>query len=135
MPARRFPPTLFAAVALFTPPAAVRGEDPAAKPPAAPLTSLEVHPERVNLHGPRNRQRLVVLGTYADGRRWDLTREAKFQSGAAGVAAVDAAGVVRPAGDGQTAVTAEAGGRSVSVPVVVKDATAEWPVSFSREVV
>src|SRR5262245_65177333 len=104
-----------------------------AEQPRAALKSLTVFPERVNLDGPRDEQRLVVLGEYADGRRWDLTREATFTPSAAKVAKADG-GVVRPVGDGVAVVTARAGGQSVNVPVTVKRATAEVPVSFSREV-
>ncbi|HXG12421.1 MAG TPA: DUF1549 and DUF1553 domain-containing protein [Gemmataceae bacterium] len=107
---------------------------PKAEPPQAPLRALEVFPPEVNLDGPRDEQRLAVLGEYADGRRWDLSREAGFTTGSPDVARVEA-GVVRPVGDGETAITVQAGGQSVVVPVRVRRATADLPVSFSREVV
>jgi hypothetical protein len=108
---------------------------PKAEPPRAALKSLAILPAEVNLTGPRDSQRLVVLGEYADGRRWDLSREAKFASGSATVATVDAAGIIRPAGDGQTTITVQAGGKSATVAVRAQQAAAEVPVSFSREVV
>lgn len=115
--------------------------EPAAKPPAppdpprAPLQALTVFPARVTLDGPRDAQRLGVLGRYADGQERDLTRQATYASSAAGVARVDAAGVVSPAGDGEVVVRVRAGGLSAAVPVRVRGAAAEAPVSFSREVV
>src|SRR5262249_31107173 len=44
-------------------------------------------------------------------------------------------GVLRAAGDGEAAVTVAAGGRTVTVPVRVRNAAAETPVSFTRDVV
>src|SRR5207237_4152275 len=46
----------------------------------------------------------------------------------------DAAGIVRPAGDGQTTVTVTAGGATVPVPVTVTGAKADEPVNFTRDI-
>jgi hypothetical protein len=105
------------------------------QPPTAALRALMVFPEKLSLVGPRDEQRLAVVGEYADGRRWDLTRQAAFTSSAAKVAGVDAGGVVRPEGDGQAVVTVEAGGLKKTVAVQVQKAAAEVPVSFAREIV
>jgi hypothetical protein len=114
---------------------ALPAAEPAAEPPKAALRSLTVFPAKIDLDGPRAEQRVVVLGEYADGRRWDLSRDARFASAAPKVAAVDASGVVRAAGDGEATVTVQAGGQSATVPVKVRHAAAEVPVSFVREVV
>src|SRR6476469_9216679 len=53
---------------------------PVAKPPAGAPKQLVVHPARVMLAGPRDEQQLVVLGVWADGRQWDLTRSATYSS-------------------------------------------------------
>jgi hypothetical protein len=106
-----------------------------AEPPKAALKSLTVFPDKFSLDGPRDEQRLAVVGQYADGRHWDLTRQARFVSKASQVARVDADGVVRPVGDGQTVVTVEAGGLQATAAVKVQRAGAEVPVSFSREIV
>jgi hypothetical protein len=87
------------------------------------------------LDGPRDGQRLGVLGEYADGRSWDLGPGATFTSSAPRVAAVDARGTVTPAGDGQAVVTVRAGGRTAFVPVTVRHARADVPVDFTREVI
>src|SRR5262245_21986001 len=87
---------------------AVRAETPKAEPPAGPPKKLIVHPEAVALDGPRAAQRLGVLGEYADGGQWDLSRDARFTSGDAKVVTVDGQGIVRPAKDGQATVTVEA---------------------------
>lgn len=109
--------------------------DPAkAAPPSAALKSLIVYPGEVNLSGPRDSQRLIVLGDYADGRRWDLTREAKFATSADNVATIDKTGVVHPVGDGQVTVKIEAAGQSATLFVKVQKAKADLPVSFTREI-
>jgi hypothetical protein len=114
---------------------ALPAAEPKADPPTAALRSLTLFPARIDLDGPRAEQPVLVLGEYADGRRWDLSREATFVSGSPKVASVDAAGVVRPAGDGEAVITVRAGGASATVPVKVRNATAEVAVSFVREVV
>src|SRR5439155_20498670 len=49
-------------------------------------------------------------------------------------ATADAAGVIRPVGDGSTTVTVEAVGVKASVPVTVEKAAADIPVGFTREI-
>jgi hypothetical protein len=125
-----------AALALLAPTAAAQSPPAApAAPPKAALKALSIYPPQVNLDGPRDEQRLGVLGRYADGRAWDLSRTAKYTSSAPGVAAVSAQGIVQPVADGQAIITVEAGGLKAAVPVQVRKATADIPVSFSREIV
>ncbi|MBY0456734.1 MAG: hypothetical protein K2V38_05320, partial [Gemmataceae bacterium] len=100
----------------------------AAEPPAGAPKELLVYPKEINLSGPRAEQRVVVLGVWADGRRWDLTRDATFATANAKIATASAS-TVRPAGDGSTTLTVEAKGRTARVPVVVEKATADIPVS------
>src|SRR5262245_43465840 len=106
---------------------------PFAKGVLEPPKELIVHPAQVKLSGPRDEQRLVVLGVWADGRTFDLTRLATISSSNAKVATADR-GTVRPAGDGTTTLAVEAAGTKASIPVTVEKATADIPVSFSREV-
>jgi hypothetical protein len=105
-----------------------------AAPPEAALKSLTVYPREVSLNGPRDSQRLIVLGEYADGRRWDLTRDATFSTSADSVSTIDKAGIVHPAGDGEAKITVEAAGQSVTASVKVQKAKADVPVSFTREI-
>ncbi len=117
--------------------AAVPGFAQEAKKPEAPaaaLKSLTVHPAAIALDGPRDEQRIGVVGEYADGRAWDLSRAAKVTSSDPAVAVVDN-GVVRPLKDGKTAVTVTAAGQSKTIPVQVKNAGLDLLVSFSREIV
>jgi len=106
-----------------------------AEAPKSALRSLSTYPGRIELTGPRDEQRIGVVGQFADGRTWDLSRSARFTSVNPKVAEVDAAGIVRPASDGQTTVTVEAGGKNYSIPVTVTKGTADIPVSFTGEIV
>src|SRR5579864_5963669 len=89
-------------------PAQEPGQKTAPVPPRAPLKILTVYPSRVNLDGPRVEQRVGVLGEYADGRTWDLGRSAKFSIAKPEIASVDAGGLVRPVGDGETILAIQA---------------------------
>src|SRR5262245_23909579 len=61
---------------------------PKAAPPTTALKSLRVYPSEITLGGPRDSQRVVVLGEYADGRNWDLSRDARLTSSVPAVARV-----------------------------------------------
>ncbi|MCE9563448.1 MAG: DUF1553 domain-containing protein [Planctomycetes bacterium] len=130
------PRILSVAIALI----AIAGKTPAAdapptpKPPAGAPKELVVYPTAVKLSGPRDEQRLIVLGVWADGRKFDLTRTARFTSGNAKVATADR-GIVRAAGDGSTTIAIEADGAKASVTVVAEKAAADLPVSFANEIV
>ncbi len=106
-----------------------------AESPTAPLQKLVVYPATIDLNGPRDEQRLGVLGEYADGHRLDLSRDVTFTSGDAKIVHVDKTGIVHPVKDGQTTLTVEVNGVKATVAVKVKNATAETPVSFTREIV
>ncbi len=106
-----------------------------AEPPTATLVKLMTYPAEIELSGPRDEQRIGVLGAFADGRSWELTSSAKYTIANTKIAEVDATGIVRPVGDGQTTVTIESNGKSQTIPVKVAKAAADIPVSFTREIV
>ncbi len=106
----------------------------AQNPPAGSPKELVVYPAAVKLSGPRDEQRLVILGVWADGRKFDLTRTATVTSANAKVATAEKV-AIRTAGDGSTTLTVEAAGTKATVPVTVEKATADIPVSFAREIV
>ncbi|HET6572356.1 MAG TPA: DUF1553 domain-containing protein [Fimbriiglobus sp.] len=101
--------------------------------PQGPPQKLDVYPQQIHLTGPRDEQRLIVLGVWADGRRRDLTRAATFAATAT-AATVDAAGVVRPVADGNATLTVAAAGARAELPVTVTKSQADTPVSFAAEV-
>jgi hypothetical protein len=110
-------------------------QPPSPAPPQAPVRALAVFPKEITLDGPRDKQQMIVLGEYADGRQWDLTRQAVLTSQSAEIAHVDAGGVIRPAADGSTTLLVKAGGKTTTIPVTVRRARADVPVDFAREVV
>jgi hypothetical protein len=104
-----------------------------AQAPTGAPRELVVYPPQVKLTGPRAEQRVVVLGIWADGRKFDLTRDAKLVPADSKLASVEK-GVVRPLADGTTTLAVEANGATTTVPVTVAKAAADVPVSFNREV-
>ncbi|MSU78661.1 MAG: DUF1553 domain-containing protein [Gemmataceae bacterium] len=112
-----------------------QGKAVVANPPTAVLRKLTVFPATMELVGPRDEHRIGVLGEYADGRSWEWTRSAKYASANAKIAEVDAHGIVRPVGDGQTTITVTAAGKSETINVKVSKAAADILVAFTREIV
>ena len=100
--------------------------------PSAPLTKLEVLPPRISLVGPRSQQRLVVMGTFANGVQRDFTRQAQFHVSPGPAALVE--GKLFPRMDGQSQLRVSVAGQSVTVPVEVKQARVDLPVDFTCEV-
>ena len=106
-----------------------------AEPPKAALQKITVYPAQIDLTGPRDEQRIGVVGDFAEGRSWELTRTAKYTSANPQIVEVDPSGIVRPTGDGQTTITLEVNGKNQTIPVKVTKATADMPVNFTREIV
>lgn len=107
---------------------------PKAEPPKAALKNLIVYPAQIQLDGPRDEQRVGILGEYADGRTWDLSRDAAIGSSDPKVALVDQ-GVIRPVADGQANLTITAAGQSKTIAVKVVKANVDKPVEFTREII
>ncbi|MBW3538866.1 MAG: DUF1549 domain-containing protein [Planctomycetes bacterium] len=104
-------------------------EQPQSEQPA----SIQVSPPDVELNTTRDRQSLVVQAKYPSGLTRDVTAEAKLGLAAEGPAKLEQ-GVLYPAADGQTELVVEYGGHTVKVPVVVKNAAADRPISFVLDV-
>ncbi|MGH7128012.1 MAG: cell surface protein, partial [Planctomycetaceae bacterium] len=97
------------------------------------LASIEVSPPDVQLNTLRDRQSLIVQAVFADGLTRDVTAEAKFTPADASLVRLEGT-TLYPAADGETQLTVEYGGRSVTVPVKVQQAAAERPISFRLDV-
>jgi hypothetical protein len=124
---------------LFAVPGLVAAQERKSPPidtPRSPLIKISTYPARIDLTGPRDEQRIGVVGEYADGRTWELTRTAaSFTSANPKIATVDAAGVVRPVSDGETTIEVHASTMKQTIAVKVTKANADILVSFSREIV
>ena len=131
---RHFPAVVALAV-LASPALSAEKTKPAAgKTPAVPVVEkLTVYPSRLELSGNRDSRRLIVSGTAADGRAFDLTAFVKLAAGSDHVA-IDRDGFVVPKKAGKTTVKVTVGAKSVDVPVEIKHVT-NHPVSFIRDVI
>ncbi|HTE18250.1 MAG TPA: hypothetical protein VK689_07695, partial [Armatimonadota bacterium] len=92
------------------------------------LTRLTLLPSEVTLDGPGAGQRLLVMGTLADGSQVDVTDRARLVSSAPKVATVGGARV-SARGDGQAVLTAGYG--SLSARATLRAANVSRPVAYS----
>src|SRR5712664_1924689 len=97
------------------------------------LATLQVYPPDIKLQTNRGRQSFVIQATYADGITRDVTAEAKAALGNPTLAKLDK-NLLYPEADGATELKIEFGGRTVAVPVNVKDAKVDRPISFKLDV-
>lgn len=96
-------------------------------------TSLQVFPADVLLDNVRDRQHLVAVATRADGVTQDVTSEVTITLGDEAFTKLENA-TLYPVADGQTEMQVDYAGHSVKVPVVVKDAQKDLPISFRLDV-
>jgi hypothetical protein len=97
------------------------------------LTKVEVFPADVSLVTSRDRQSIVVQAAFSDGVTLDVTDQAKYTF--ANPALVKMVGnMITPAADGKTELKIEYGGHALNVPIDVKDAAKDRPISFKNDV-
>src|SRR5688500_16938390 len=101
--------------------------------PAQTVTEVQVFPPDVNLFTSRAKQTFVVQAIQADGLTRDVTATAKVTPTVANIVRVDK-NVIYPVADGATELAVEFGGKAVKVPVKVKDAKVDRPISFKLDV-
>jgi hypothetical protein len=100
-----------------------------------PAVEVTVDPATVNLSGPGSTYSLLIHGKGPDGRLFDLTRSAKYQSQNPKIAAVSPAGIVRGLTDGKTQIVVEAEGRKKTVDVQVSQSTRRRQFHFENDIV
>ncbi|MFT5300149.1 MAG: hypothetical protein ACI814_000923 [Mariniblastus sp.] len=128
-------------VANTTPPVAESAPAPETPAPApvdaatsTPVPSkIDVYPADVFLSNIRDRQSLVVQATYPDGVTRDVTSEAKLTLTNPALATLENY-VLEPASDGKCELVVEFGGHVAKVPIDIKNATTENPISFKLDV-
>jgi hypothetical protein len=101
---------------------------------SCPAAELKLYPSDVPLAGPRATQQLLAVEDDAGQTVADRTATARFNSTNPNVATVDASGLVRPVGDGETTITATANGRTAAAKVRVTRAKDATPPSFRNDV-
>jgi hypothetical protein len=99
------------------------------------VVRLEATPASVRLAGPLATQRLLVTAVLADGSRRDVTDAAIFTSVAPRIVLVSRSGEVAAKADGQAAVTAKWGGKTVRILVVADGVHRPVVFSFVDDVV
>ena len=95
--------------------------------------SIAVFPPDVNMQSARGKQRIIVQASYADGITRDITAQAKVTISDPKIAKIVNLEVL-PVGDGKCSIAVEFEGKTTQIPVDVKDATKDRPISFKLDV-
>jgi hypothetical protein len=107
-----------------------------APPSAAPeVVEVVVSPATIHLQGSGARYSLLVDGKTAEGRLFDLTRQARYRSLRPGVATVSEAGVIQAVGDGEAEIVVETHGRHRKVKVRVEGSSVPRRYHFENDIV
>ena len=99
----------------------------------AELVKLTAYPGDVQLSTSRDRQSVIVQALYSNGLTRDVTSEAKYSLADPALAKLEA-GALLPVKDGSTELRIELEGKSIALPLVVKNAAVDRPVSFKLDV-
>ncbi len=96
--------------------------------------AVQTLPQVVRLSGADSQQQLVV-GTQADGRNIDLTRDATYESANANIAAVSSEGVITPVGNGVTEIRVRSEHGEAVISVTVSDAGQSPALDFENDII
>jgi hypothetical protein len=95
---------------------------------------LKLYPTEILLTGPRAAQQLLLVEEESGRAVADRTATAKFMTANPNVAVVDETGLVKPIGDGETAITATTNGKTARTKVRVTKAKDLSPPTFRNDV-
>jgi hypothetical protein len=98
------------------------------------VAKMQLLPPTFSLRGHAAKQQILVTGSDASGRLFDLTRTATYQSLTPNIVQVNERGIVTPTGDGAGRILVRAGGQQSEVSVKVTAATGILPVDFERDI-
>lgn len=101
---------------------------------AAPGTDLRVEPAEIQIAGNLDRVQFVVTAENSAGRRIDITRRATYEVLTPAHARVSTVGRVTPIESGDGIIRVKYKTQTIDVPLVVSDAEASRPVSYSEDV-
>lgn len=107
-------------------------EDPNAPDPN--LESIAVYPSSVTLETKRDSHRLIALATSKDATTRDITASVIITLADPTLAKLEGT-TLTPLKDGSTKVTISFRGKSVEIPLTVKQATEDRRISFEQDVV
>jgi hypothetical protein len=123
------PPT-----AAATPPVpAVSAPAPAPAQGSQALTAIHVFPSQIALATSRDAQTVVVQAEYANGITRDVTDKATWKFDKEGLVTLEGNKLL-PKSDGDAKLTVAFESKSVDVPINVKQATTDRPVSFKLDI-
>ncbi len=97
------------------------------------LVSITAFPKSVTLESAADFHRVIVVAKFKDASTHDITRQAKWTLADTSYAKLDG-NLLTPQQDGATHLRIDYGGLTAEVPVVVKDAGKQRPVSFQLDV-
>ncbi len=109
-----------------------QAEQTSAQRPLA-AAGLEIFPPDINLETSRDTQSIVAKFTESNGVTRDVTAQCKFELANPALAKIEA-GVAHPVADGATELTVTYNGQSKKLPLTVKDAKVDRPISFKLDV-
>ena len=103
--------------------------------PALAAPTLQVFPDSIHLETARDHQAVVVQLAQDDGVTRDVTSEVQFTLADPNLAKIENKHVLKPTADGATTLSVKHGDLPpVTVPVTVKDAKSDRPISFKLDV-
>ena len=126
---------LAALVAIVTASTAAESQPDSKNPASAARVpvSIRVYPPNIDLTTARDHQSVIVQSVFDDGVTEDVTDQATFAIADPAPARLES-NLIYPIADGSTELKVEFAGRQVTLPVVVKDAGSQPPVSFKLDV-
>ena len=102
--------------------------------PDPQLAKIEVFPSRVSLETASDFHRLVILATSKDAITRDVSASVKLTLAHPELATIEGT-TLRPVADGETSLRIDFRGKTLAIPVSVKDAQRERTVSFQQDIV
>jgi len=99
----------------------------------ADVASVGVFPPDIHLETARDRQSVVVQVVSTDGLTQDVTADSKLTIENPALVRLDK-NVLYPVADGSTRLLVEVAGKTINIPVDVKDAAKDRPISFKVDV-
>src|SRR5260370_30154270 len=98
------------------------------------LTDLKAYPPDINLTSSTDSQRIVLQATYSDGLTRDVTSQAGYKLSNPKLVRLDRSSTLFPLAEGKTDLRISFKGRSLTVPVVVSNASVKPAISFKLDV-
>lgn len=105
----------------------------AARPARAQVEKIDVFPAEVELNTSRDLQRIIVVASYASGVSADVTAAAQYSLASGDLARFEN-NTLFPVADGATSLLVQFEGKQVTIPITIKNATVDRPISFKLDV-